>query len=675
MSSRNAITDRFHRALYAVLLSDGPTTSSKAPMFLGLVFKAMKADVSTKRVAAMAKRLLQMAHNAAPNYACAVLFMLSEVLKAHPALWAGILQPEDAGGDAVEQFGDADADDDSSAHPGDGSGGSAEDDDVERFVDAVDEDGGGSDADGRSSGGAGDEDDGPGEMQLDGGPGGAVKRADVCASSGGGAPRSDVGVSAHATSEVPLQWPVDGAYDMGKREPLYCAAERACWWELTSLASHAHPSVSAMARTLMGGQPVLYDGDPLKDHTLSAFLDKFLAKKPKAHARGSSLMQPLAAPHAAAGGTLADVSSGAFAALAESAVDPADLFLHRFYNLGSVKARAEKRAEAKARKAAAGDDDEDSDGGGASDADADEIDKLLEGEEKAQDDDLGDPDIGGYSYADLARAMQDDEHLEEGGGDDDEGGANSPGGDGDGDDAAEAGRGDDEDGVSSEDGGGGGDALGDALDALSSDDGSDIDGDFELAPGAAEYLQAARAASVSPRRKKGIATKLPVVPRGRDSAAEEPDSEELEQAGMSLFDLPSADTSSAEEGDGSSDGGSADEAVDSVDDAADGHDSADEELAGLMAGSSSGGDDSEEAAEDPTSRTGRKQTGIPNGSKGQKRRKKSADIFASADDYSDFFAQHMESLNAQHAGMDSGSRTPAAKRRRGASKPRGMHTT
>ena len=113
------------------------------------------------------------------------------------------------------------------------------------------------------------------------------------------------------------------------REPLYCNAERACWWELTSLASHAHPSVAAMARTLMSGQPVIYDGDPLKDHTLAAFLDKFLQKKPRSHAKGSSLMQPRAGGgrgDGAAGGscqpTLGAVSGAAFAALAETQVDP-----------------------------------------------------------------------------------------------------------------------------------------------------------------------------------------------------------------------------------------------------------------------------------------------------------------------------------------------------------------
>ncbi len=47
------------------------------------------------------------------------------------------------------------------------------------------------------------------------------------------------------------------------------------------MASHAHPSVAAMSRTLMSGTTIVYDGDPLKDAGLTAFLDKFLLKKPK----------------------------------------------------------------------------------------------------------------------------------------------------------------------------------------------------------------------------------------------------------------------------------------------------------------------------------------------------------------------------------------------------------
>jgi hypothetical protein len=58
-------------------------------------------------------------------------------------------------------------------------------------------------------------------------------------------------------------------------------ADRASWWELTLLASHVHPSVFTMARTLLSGNNIVYNGDPLTDLSLPAFLDKFMEKKPK----------------------------------------------------------------------------------------------------------------------------------------------------------------------------------------------------------------------------------------------------------------------------------------------------------------------------------------------------------------------------------------------------------
>jgi len=130
-------------------------------------------------------------------------------------------------------------------------------------------------------------------------------------------------------------------------------------------------------------QHIVYDGDPLRDMGLTPFLDKFIQKKAKvgpggawgawwltgvlagdcgalgsiaaaacccmqpplscthhlppphpvqAKARGSSLMQPLRRPGAAAGG---DPGTEAFAALAAAEVAPADLFLHRFAKLQS----------------------------------------------------------------------------------------------------------------------------------------------------------------------------------------------------------------------------------------------------------------------------------------------------------------------------------------------------
>lgn len=70
-------------------------------------------------------------------------------------------------------------------------------------------------------------------------------------------------------------------YDPSKREPLFANATNCGWWELTVLSKHSHPSVAKWAQTLLEGTPVLYDGDPLNDFSIAAFLDKFVNKKPK----------------------------------------------------------------------------------------------------------------------------------------------------------------------------------------------------------------------------------------------------------------------------------------------------------------------------------------------------------------------------------------------------------
>ena len=68
---------------------------------------------------------------------------------------------------------------------------------------------------------------------------------------------------------------------MWRREPLHAGADRVPWWELIPLASHVHPSVAAMARQLLAGAPVVYNGDPLRDLSLGNFLDAFVQRKPK----------------------------------------------------------------------------------------------------------------------------------------------------------------------------------------------------------------------------------------------------------------------------------------------------------------------------------------------------------------------------------------------------------
>jgi ribosome biogenesis protein MAK21 len=381
-------SDRFYRALYGCMLSEGPRASGSAAQFMSLLHKAVAADPSPRRAAAFAKRLLQAALHAPASWAAGALVLLSELLAARPELWVAVQQPErlgSAGGGGVDA---------------DGNGRQQEDDDddeEERFFDAPDD---------------GEEE----EKAAPAPPAAATQQQQQQRPSNH---NSNVGAL------PPPPWPKPGGYDMKKREPLHAHAERSCWWELSALASHAHPSVAAFARTLLAGQPVVYAGDPLRDFTAPAFFDKFVSKPPKAHARGSSLMQPLpraggAVVGAAAAADAAALGGGQFALLAESEVDASELFFHRFYQARSANAERASRQAAKraARRKKAGSDDEDeddeedaseddddgvgSDGALASDDEDEEeaADRVLSLAERG---DEGDDDDG---YDELAAAMR-----------------------------------------------------------------------------------------------------------------------------------------------------------------------------------------------------------------------------------------------------------------------------
>jgi ribosome biogenesis protein MAK21 len=174
-----------------------------------------------------------------------------------------------------------------------------------------------------------------------------------------------------------------GMYDPSKRDPQYAHAERSCTWELLPLSRHAHPSVSAMAKSMLAGVPIQYNGDPLKDFVLSEFLSKFIAKKtkPKKVQGGDSYMQPTAAA------TLLD-------SFEKRSVAPDEAFFQKFFEIRDN--RAPKR---KAKKAQAAD---------VSDEDSSLAeDDFLAGEE-GDDATFGDID-GVYDYDQLAAAMQEDE--------------------------------------------------------------------------------------------------------------------------------------------------------------------------------------------------------------------------------------------------------------------------
>ncbi|KAG6480353.1 hypothetical protein ZIOFF_063853 [Zingiber officinale] len=356
ISSKNQIvSDRFYRALYAKLLTPAAVSSSKPEMFLGLLFKAMKNDLNMKRVAAFSKRLLQVALQRPPHYACGCLFMMSELLKAKPPLWGTVLQTETVDDD-IEHFNDIIED--------------PEDIIMEQSSKLI-KSGASAVSQNNKKRQEYEDDDSEAETSL----------KDVSKINAVGKQQS--------VDNQPLN-PGPGlilpaGYNPRHREPIYCNAGCASWWELTILASHVHPSVATMSRTLLSGATIVYNGDPLNDLSLTSFIDKFMEKKPKPNRKtegswyGGSKIAPA---------RKIDVNSHLIGdeilQLAEDEVAPEDVVFHRFYMNKSKSSK--KKPKAKKASNNAEDDDEEL-LGNDSDAELDPSDNRSSRENGSDDED------------------------------------------------------------------------------------------------------------------------------------------------------------------------------------------------------------------------------------------------------------------------------------------------
>jgi ribosome biogenesis protein MAK21 len=241
--TNSVVSDRFYRALYSRIMDTAAASESKQALFMNLLFKAMKADVSAKRVKAYSKRLLQSALQSSPGFAAGALLVLSEVMvmRRKGLLKSFVLLSE--GDDADEDFQDVD--------------------------------------DGES------DDDGKRPEPV-----GAESIADG-SDDGGDAHDSVVKQSEEEDATRVAKWPAIATpnamvwgtgYDPSKRDPIHARAGESCLWEIVALCSHYHPSVVSFAKRLREEMAAVeYKGDPLKDFTLGSFLDKFSYRKPKKH--------------------------------------------------------------------------------------------------------------------------------------------------------------------------------------------------------------------------------------------------------------------------------------------------------------------------------------------------------------------------------------------------------
>jgi ribosome biogenesis protein MAK21 len=83
-------------------------------------------------------------------------------------------------------------------------------------------------------------------------------------------------------------------YDFRKRDPFFAGAN--ILWELLPFANHFHPTIALYARSILSRTkiPIQTNYDPLLNHTIQKFLDRFVYKNPKKVkeiTKGSSIMQ------------------------------------------------------------------------------------------------------------------------------------------------------------------------------------------------------------------------------------------------------------------------------------------------------------------------------------------------------------------------------------------------
>ncbi|KAL3480152.1 CBF/Mak21 family-domain-containing protein [Aspergillus californicus] len=111
-SSHQVSSDRFYRTLYESLLDPRVATSSKQSLYLNLLFKALKNDVSVSRIKAFVKRIVQVLGLHQPAFICGVFHLIRELEKTFKGLRSLYDQPEDNDSDDEEVFKDVPDEDD-----------------------------------------------------------------------------------------------------------------------------------------------------------------------------------------------------------------------------------------------------------------------------------------------------------------------------------------------------------------------------------------------------------------------------------------------------------------------------------------------------------------------------------------------------------------------------------
>jgi ribosome biogenesis protein MAK21 len=219
------IQDRYYSALYAKLLSDQVILNTKNSLFFNLLFRSLKVDPLERRVISFLKRISMISLQTPPEITASLLFIISEILQHRPSL--KILYDE------------------KTINASTASAASSSSSGSKKTISEEEEED------------HGDENDDEGSIRTS-------------------------GTTVNEGDEIHL---FEG-YHANKRNPSYACLNNSLphLYENHLLSFHYHPSVQAFTRSLLSSSTshtISYDGDPLNEFTIMAFLNRFAYKNPK----------------------------------------------------------------------------------------------------------------------------------------------------------------------------------------------------------------------------------------------------------------------------------------------------------------------------------------------------------------------------------------------------------
>ncbi|XP_063835246.1 CCAAT/enhancer-binding protein zeta-like [Ostrinia nubilalis] len=296
-----AAADRYYTALYRKLANVDIFNTTHSALLFSLIYKSLKQDKNTSRVAAFIKRLLQLCCYATPAQSCGMLFLVSQVLKdgdmkdAVKLVWTKREIKEEEVKDEKEEHSDTEqndpekkgkevSDSDNETEElkteeekeeqkkidllrGDKKDLLMDDDEEETYVDLkIDDEGNVEPARRRPAAAA------VGWFHAKVKTEEAVEKPDK---------KLETKIQLKRTVNMDK---VISEYNPFARNPSFAGAEHSAYVELLPLARHFHPTVRLFAEKLLAEQIVQYSGDPLKDFAGIRFLDRFVFKNPKKRA-------------------------------------------------------------------------------------------------------------------------------------------------------------------------------------------------------------------------------------------------------------------------------------------------------------------------------------------------------------------------------------------------------